>query len=129
MGACMILSYVYFPVEHDLEKEEEALVLFSNSMNPEMAELVYEEVTNELFEDTDIFEVKKLFLEIIEEGFKALPSRMSTSFRFKDSVLYMSGGPSWGDSPTDQCEAIGRLGVILEFMREHGHNLKEDPGR
>lgn len=111
MGADMIISYVHFPVGHDLEKEREALMLFSESMTQEMME-------ETMRANADFpYEVLVNPVEIIDLGFKALKSRRTTYFTFKGSVIYLSGGLSWGDT-TEEMDAIEKLGYILELSRK-----------
>jgi len=112
MGADMVVSYVHFPVGHDLEKEREALLLFSESMTQEMMENIMRERAN------FPYEILVNPVEIIDRGFKALKSRRTTYFTFKGSVIYLSGGLSWGDSPTDEMDAIEKLSHLMEIARE-----------
>ena len=112
MGADMKVSYVHFPVGHDLEKEREALLLFSKSMTQEMMEDI-------MREHADFpYEILVDPVEIIVRGFKALKSRRTTYFTFKGSVIYLSGGLSWGDSPTEEMDAIEKLSYLMEIARE-----------
>ena len=46
-------------------------------------------------------EVKKQFKEIIEETIKAMDYRDVTTANHKGDKLYITGGLSWGDSPTE----------------------------
>lgn len=118
MGADMIVSYVHFPVGHDLEKEKEALILFSESMTQEMMNEIYDEVEYELLVLVDPETAHKEVIKTIELGFEALKSRRTTYFTFKGSVIYLSGGLSWGDSPTDEMDAIEKLSYLMEIARE-----------
>ena len=119
MRGDMIVSYVHFPVGHDLEKEKEALILFSESMTQEMMNEIYDEVTYELLVLVDPETAHKEVIKTIELGFEALHSRRTTFITFKESVIYLSGHLTWGGGPTEEMKAIDRLGYILELSREH----------
>jgi hypothetical protein len=117
MGADMKVSYVHFPVGHDLEKEKEALILFSESMTQEMMNEIYDEVTYELLVLVDPETAHKEVIKTIELGFETLKSRRTTFITFKESVIYLSGGLSWGDT-TEEMKAIEKLGHILHLSRK-----------
>ena len=118
MGGDMIVSYVHFPVGHDLEKEKEALILFSESMTQEMMNKIYDEVEYELLVLVDPETAHKEVIKTIELGFEALKSRRTTFITFKESVIYLAGGLTWGDT-TEEMKAIEKLGYILELSRKH----------
>ncbi len=117
MGGDMIVSYVHFPVGHDLEKEKEALILFSESMTQEMMNEIYDEVEYELLVLVDPETAHKEVIKLIELGFEALKSRRTTFITFKESVIYLAGGLTWGDT-TEEMKAIEKLGYILQLSRE-----------
>ncbi|GAH26348.1 unnamed protein product [marine sediment metagenome] len=120
MGANMIIATVSFPVDHSLEKEYEALVLFVKEMPVELIEEIYSEVYYEMFGEEEDFieEARERITKTVDIGFKALTSRYSTDFRICDRTVYCSGGLSWGDAPTEAYEQITALRYILGLSRE-----------
>lgn len=119
MGADMLIAYVDFPKEHNLDQEKATLILFVKEMKEEMIEEAYENLMYSEFDEEDSYSAaREEFILIIEAGFKALTSRHSTWINFQDRVIYLSGGLSGGDSPTTQYEDINKLAHIMGLRSE-----------
>jgi len=116
MGADMLLAYVVFPGKPNLEDEEAKLVKFAEEMPEDMIESVYNDIFYDTIEDFD--KGRKEIAETIRRGFKALHSRRSTWITVDDKTVFLSGGLSWGDAPTDEYEEINALSYLIGLKEE-----------
>jgi len=110
LGADMLVAYVVFPGKPNLEDEEAKLVKFAEEMPEDMIESVYNDIFYDMIEDFDKGRVK--IAETVKEGFKALRSRRSSWITVGDNTVFLSGGLSWGDAPTEEYEEINALAYI-----------------
>lgn len=65
--------------------------------------------SNEELSRNTLQALKKRFTEIIKDTFNALMGRACSSLTFKGYRIYLTGGMSWGDDPTDA------FGAFVEF--------------
>lgn len=63
---------------------------------------------------------KEIMKRIVEEFFECLNYRDIGSFEFKGSRIYLSGGMSWGDSPSDSSDVIDKMNNLPLKIREAG---------
>jgi len=107
MGADMLILWVAInelkDKNHDELQEQllKAVEAVSFEQDREAIELYYDAVYNIMKIPENVAEVKREFGEVVEETFKAFAYRDVTYGTHKGDVLYITGGLSWGDSPTD----------------------------
>jgi len=117
MGADMVASYVDFPREHNLEEEQAKLISFAEKLD----QTTIESIQNDAFYDPEIDDFQTSRVKIIEAirlGFEALESRRTTSFPFQGRVLYLTGGLTWGGSPTDEFDQISALAYVMDLKSD-----------
>lgn len=78
----------------------------------EAIELYYNAISNIMAIPEDIAEVKKEFVDLIKETFTSLEYRDVTYTQHKGDVLYITGGMSWGDSPTDSFDTFNKFSSL-----------------
>lgn len=72
--------------------------------------------------------VKAIFTKLKEEVINpdGFPARDVTTLQVRDLWLTISGGMSWGDSPTEACEYMDAAGYFPEILKEIGFVLDWD---
>ncbi len=60
----------------------------------------------------DLSQVKEDFRRAIHEFFEIKDCRQITSFSYKGETFYITGGMSWGDSPTDAYDTLVHFGML-----------------
>ena len=65
-------------------------------------------------------EVKESLKKVIEEFFDSLNCRDVSYIEHKGDKIYITGGMSWGDSPTDSCNVFLRFENIPERILTAG---------
>lgn len=85
-------------LQEQLLKAVEAV---SFEQDSEAIELFYNAISSIMAIPEDIAEVRKEFADVVKETFKSFGYRDVTYGNHKGDVLYITGGLSWGDSPTD----------------------------
>ena len=108
----MLIAYVVFPKDANLEEEEINLIKFAREMQEDIIESIY----NDVFYDTvdDFNKGREKIIETIKSGFKALQSRRSTWITVEGNKIFLSGGLSWGDTPSEEYEEINALSYIMD---------------
>ena len=115
MGADMLVACVVFPSSANIVDEEAKLVKFAEEMPEDMIESVYNDIFYDMIEDFDKGRIE--IAETVKRGFKALRSRRSSWITVGDNTVFLSGGLSWGDAPTDEYEEINSLAYIKGLFR------------
>jgi len=77
-------------------------------------ESFFENLSGDIPEIIDIEQVKKQFREIIEETIKHSEYRDVTIYHHKGVDIYLSGGMSWGDGPTDSYDVFEQFQYLPE---------------
>jgi len=81
---------------------------------------LWEEVNGDFENDYPVFEGKVIteklarekMKEIVNEFFGCLSLRDVGNIRFKGYEIYLSGGMSWGDSPTDSYNTMNKFNLL-----------------
>lgn len=55
----------------------------------------------------------------VEEVFASLEYRDVTTWYYKNVVFYLTGGMSWGDSPTDTYDCFMKFSLLPDKVLEH----------
>jgi len=106
----MILSSIYFwNTGKTYDERKNAMLNFIKSLKIDKEELEdfldrsgYDE--EELEQDIDEDEyIRKILIDCIENVFSSLNSREVSCINIPFGEIYITGGMSWGDYPTDSC--------------------------
>jgi len=118
MGADLIIEYVIIE-NGDVNKEKEMMLKGIDKLNEKGIEDL-----KKFFEDEcsyivgkDIGSIKKEFGEIVEEVLEK-GYRDTTYFEHKGDTIFLTGGMSWGDSPTESCDSFHKYNLIKSMMME-----------
>ena len=65
---------------------------------------------------------KEIFKEIIKDAFESVKGhyRDVAEIRHKGEIIYISGGMSWGDIPTDSCDVFYKFGNLPKKVLKAG---------
>jgi hypothetical protein len=124
MGADMLVSYVYFKQGVDPESIKKKML--ENSDTPTIiAEMLGRPDENESHyhkEDDDepktFEEMKEGFKDAINKVFDSLYYRDVASFDFMGYTIYVTGGLSWGDDPTETFNTFERFWAMPELITD-----------
>jgi hypothetical protein len=121
MGADMLVIVVPIALDMDNNDLEPALLKAVDALTeipPGTAEY-YEQFTGEetpeseaLGRQDDLDKVKQDFKDTITAFFGCRGNREVTSVAHKGEELYITGGMSWGDSPTDAYDSFSKFVVL-----------------
>ena len=67
----------------------------------------------------DLPNLKTIAKEAIEEAFNNLDSRDVTTWYYGKVVFFLTGGMSWGDSPTDSYDAFQKMSLLPDKILNH----------
>jgi hypothetical protein len=133
MGADMLVSYIYFKQGVDLEsikkkmleKADEPVVLAEMLGRPEAPQFQVPYTTLQFRQENDedekpktFEELTKEFKETINETFNSLYYRDVTNFDFMGYTIYLTGGLSWGDDPTETFSVFDRFWKMPELITD-----------
>ena len=113
MGADMCIQYVAFRGNNlnEFVPEEYKLRLIESVNEATFGELQnYEQGYDE--DDLGVLEMREKLIEVINEFFNCLDNRDVTCINHKGDRIYLTGGMSWGDNPTDSYGNFERLNYI-----------------
>ena len=57
-------------------------------------------------------EARKFMKEVVNKFFEGLNNRDMGSLNFKGYIIYLSGGLSYGDNPTDSYDTINKFNLL-----------------
>jgi hypothetical protein len=67
----------------------------------------------------DLPNLKTIAKEAIEEAFNNLDSRDVTAWYYDKVAFFLTGGMSWGDSPTDSYDAFQKVSLLPDKILNH----------
>lgn len=129
MGADLIIEWIEIKDGMDLNRIRKDMLNTVNSLTEIDNDIkdFYTETTGEFEQEYNITEVKKDFTEIINNVFDGLQDgyRDITTISHKGDNLYITGGMSWGDSPTDSYNLFYRFNYLPKKILDCCYNNKE----
>lgn len=63
---------------------------------------------------------KPFIKKIIKETFQSLDYRDVGNITHKGDIIFLSGGMSWGDLPTDSCDTFNKFGMLPKKILKAG---------
>jgi len=117
---------VVIPIRDDLDNNELQQKLISavkalKSIPDDISEF-YEQTCSEIPEK--LRTVKSDLIEAINEFFQWRYGRQATNFSYKGETFYITGGLSWGGSPTDAFDVFVKFGAMpIEILRITGAKM------
>lgn len=128
MGADMIIACVVRPENENPEELKKKVLERIDELTADEVENMsdfFEEAYGSYPETYTIGEDKDIMRKVLEEGLKCITSgyRDMTMLFHKGDVIHITGGMSWGDSPTDSYSALGDFSSLLYHL---GMNLVQE---
>ena len=133
MGADMLIQYIYFKQGIDLEsikkkmleRADTPVIIAELLGKPDGSQHQNSYITLQLGSENDedekpktIEELTKEFKETINETFNSLEDRDVASFDFMGYTIYVTGGLSWGDGPTETFNTFERFWAMPELITD-----------
>lgn len=116
MGADLIVEWVIVKEDIILDEAKEKMLKAVNNLTEIDEEIrsYYKETTGEFQQEYKIDNVKSDFTEIINYVFDSIKQgyRDITWIKHKGEILYITGGMSWGDNPTDSYDYFYRFNYL-----------------
>ena len=124
MGGNIALTWLSLKNEDPVNAEQRLLRTISEMDAETVNEMLYdtmETVAENYTDSTEVDEVPfkeatLLLIGAVKEGFKRIPYRDVAELSIGGYSVYMTGGMSWGDSPTDSFDSIQHLGNIVNWI-------------
>ena len=120
MGADLCIEYAVFDENTNFEEKEKELLQAVNDLTVDDLQYIrdfYSELSGE--EDEVVLDDAKTdFMDYIKEFFVGINKgyRDITWITHKGETLFITGGMSWGDDPTDSYNTFRRFNLILELF-------------
>lgn len=119
MGADLCISHIFLFGNMDMEKRKKNILRYLEGIrNKELFEDFLNETGND--DRRDIKEIKKKVEKVIMDFFDCLNNRDVTWIGMPGATMYISGGMSCGDSPTDPYSTITDFSCLPEEILEAG---------
>lgn len=125
MGADLIISYLIFNDDERLMDVKERWMEKINNLTMDDKENIidyYEETTGVWHEqeniDINLDDVKKDFKKIVDAVFDGIMTgyRDITSIVHRGEIIFLTGGLSWGDSPTDSFDNFYKINLLKDYI-------------
>jgi predicted nuclease with TOPRIM domain len=128
MGADMLIQYIYFKQGIDLESIKKKMLeradtptliaelLGKPDESQYQAPYIKVELGQENEEHKTFEEMVEEFKDTINEVFGSLELRDVSSFDFMGYTIFITGGLSWGDSPTETFDTFERFWEMPELI-------------
>lgn len=124
MGADLVLAYIVVKKGTDLKKSKTAMLnavkrLGEKDINS--FDGYYEQAYGDVPPD-DIKKIKKDVIEVIKDVFTAITElyRDVTFINHKGETIYISGGMSWGDNPTESYTSFAKFNDLPDKLLKAG---------
>lgn len=125
MGADMILTAIVIPGDVTIEALKKSLLekadgLTMDCKRKDEIESFFNEELGEIPEDLTDDSLRTTFKDFIIEGFAPIirDSRELATIEHNDDTIYVTGGLSGGEDPTDIFEPMRKLAIIVWILRE-----------
>jgi len=114
MGADFLCNYVVFGENEDLVEAKNRLLSAVGKITMDDKQDIlcyYEDVYGETIKEFHIEKIKTEFCAVIENVFERITKRFrDISFiTRKGEIIYVTGGMSWGDDPTESFSAFSKF--------------------
>jgi hypothetical protein len=123
MGADMVIYTYEIPQEEPQEKalnvEKLKILLRLNQLTEDHAEDIEQWWEDELGgggPTAEIGEQKAVLKHIVDEFFSCLGYRDVASFTHKGDVIFVTGGMSWGEEPTDSAVKFWKFTALTDML-------------
>lgn len=120
MGADMILSCIAIPKTNEPKLKELFAKIHQNVDNMTeqdvKAYLMNEQRDDGFMEEMTFEQYKEELHNIVSAVEQDLDARDVTAIEHQGDILYITGGLSWGDAPTDSMEDFDRFNNIPEWI-------------
>lgn len=122
MGADLIVCYVKFKGDKTNKQRQKAIINSIDEAKKSILILIY---GNGIYEDEDVTltsleELKAKHKKIVNDFFECLEFRDVTTIQPDKDIIYLTGGMSWGDSPTDSYNRFEQLLNIPDCILSKG---------
>src|SRR3989338_7166238 len=114
MGADLVVAYFGIKKEQDLQQAKEKMMSIVDELSKEDFSDYFDSIYSDDIENIDLDEAREEAKEVIERTFETLDYRDVTSIEHKGDIIYLSGGMSWGDSPTDSYDLFRKFSSLPE---------------
>ena len=120
MGADLIVRYLVVKQEISPEESKKRMLEALDKIKDVnvFSELYVECLDNALPDSID--EAKEFVREIINEAIDAIGTREVTSIRHKGETIYITGGMSFGDDPTDAYDSFNKFEYLPKVILDAG---------
>lgn len=115
----MLLSIVIFPKNTDFNKKREKILSNIDKVkrrSPLIKEYIYN-VYGEPESTYTLDKIKEEFKEIVTKTFESLEYRDVIKINHKGDSLFISGGMSWGDYPTESSEWFYKFDMLPSSLK------------
>jgi len=121
MGADLVVAYFGIKKEQDLQQAKEKMMSIVDELSKEDFSDYFDSIYSDDIENIDLDEAREEAKEVIERTFETLDYRDVTSIEHKGDIIYLSGGMSWGDSPTDSYDLFRKFSSLPEKLLKAGN--------
>lgn len=119
MGADMCLTWVIKKGKEEMESRKNKMIDYVKDMKEEELNYYYDEKDDDYPETLE--EKRQKHIEIINNFFNSIDNRDMASISHKGEIIYISGGMSWGDMPTDASEILQEFNYLsLKLLKVGG---------
>ena len=129
MGGDIALTWFTLPMGEKPEEAKTRLIAQVKALDEDSLDELLTDALENLheshIEDMDegdeipFDEAQKIVLDVIEEGFKRIPYRDVAWINVGGPDVYITGGMSWGESPTGSYDHIEYLGAVIDKLDEY----------
>jgi len=116
MGADLVVAYFGIKKEQDLQQAKEKMMSIVDELSKEDFADYFDSIYGDDIESIDLNEAREEAKEVIERTFESLDCRDVTAIEHKGDIIYLSGGMSWGDSPTDSYDLFRKFSSLPEKL-------------
>ena len=121
MGADLIVACFGIKKEQNLRQIKEKMMKIVDELNKEDFADYYYSIYGDDVKNIDLNEARKEAKGVIERTFESLDYRDVTSIEHKGDIIYLSGGMSWGDSPTDSYDLFQKFSSLPDKLLKAGN--------
>ena len=122
MGADLILTYFCVPAKSDMNMLRGKIHKYLATRKMSEKDM-YELMERGYYEDFDFGEedTRLLFREIVNDLFNAIEERDVTWIDLKGKTMWITGGMSWGDTPTESYSVFEKFNSLPYDILEKGN--------
>jgi len=103
--------------ESGIEREQRKKAILAEVEKLEATDLI--DLGGYLGDSEDLPNLKTVARETVEEVFNSLDYRDVTTWYYNEIVFFLTGGMSWGDSPTDTYDCFMKFSLLPDKVLKH----------